>query len=75
MMDYPNRIKELRKKLGLTQDELGKKFKEPKDIAIISRWERGVNKPTADSLLELAVILGVPATEILINTNQTDKAV
>ncbi|WP_411830858.1 helix-turn-helix domain-containing protein [Paenibacillus graminis] len=56
---HPNNIKKLRKERGLTQQALGQKFKSPKDITIISRWERGVVKPSANSLIELCEILQV----------------
>ena len=70
-MSYPNRIKEFRKSLGLTQKQVGLKFREPKNSIVISRWERGINKPSVESLLELARILKVEPSLILI-FNKTD---
>jgi transcriptional regulator with XRE-family HTH domain len=75
MGKYPNRIKELRHKLGYTQQELGNKFAEPKDITVISRWERGVVKPSAEHLLELANALNEDPNKIFLNINKTDKSV
>ena len=37
-------IKELRKKLGLTQGEFAHRLKV--DPTIVSRWERGINRPS-----------------------------
>lgn len=48
----------------MTQQELGSKFKVPKDITVISRWERGVIKPNTINTLELARILKVTPMEI-----------
>lgn len=59
MEKYPNRIRELRTQLGLTQQQLGLRFLKPKDVTVISRWERGIIRPSMDSLLELAHILNV----------------
>lgn len=59
-----NNIKYLRLKRGMTQQELGSKFKVPKDITVISRWERGVIKPNTINTLELARILKVTPMEI-----------
>ena len=73
VMGHPNKIKELRLNLGLTQQQLGMKFKEQKDLTVISRWERGINKPSADSLIELAKIFKVQPSNILIY-NKTDKS-
>lgn len=56
---HPNNIRELRKRLGYTQQDLGQKFKKPKDVTVISRWERGVIKPSAANLVELCRILKV----------------
>ena len=72
---YPNRIKELRIKNGLTQQELGNKFQKPKDITVISRWERGIVRPSTENLLELAEILGVHPNEIFCDDNETDQSV
>lgn len=59
-----NNIRNLRLKKGMTQQELGLKFEKPKDITIISRWERGIIKPNAINVIELARILGVEPGKI-----------
>ncbi|OYD08765.1 helix-turn-helix domain-containing protein [Paludifilum halophilum] len=72
---HPNRIKELRISLDLTQYELGQKFPKAKDPTIISRWERGIVRPSSDNLLELARILKVDPNEIFSPSNKTDMSV
>ncbi len=68
-------IAEMRKSIGLTQDELGEKlFIKGQSV---SKWERGVNLPDASILLELSEILNVSVTEILrgekIDSNNKDN--
>lgn len=43
-MDYPKKIKELREKLFLTQEELAKRL--CTSTVSVSRWERGEYEPT-----------------------------
>lgn len=69
-----NRIMELRTKKGFTQQTLGLKFSEPKDVAVISRWERGITLPNLQSAIELSSILGEPIEKIFTSI-KTDKAV
>lgn len=53
------RIKELRKKHGLTQQQLGEKIGARK--ASVSQWETGDVSPSADYLIALARVFGVSA--------------
>lgn len=71
---HPNKIRIFRNDLGLTQNGLGQKFKQPKDATVISRWERGIVKPSSEHLLELAEILGVHPNQIYFAENETDKS-
>ncbi len=50
-------IKDLRKKVGLTQDELAVKVGVPSNT--VSRWEKAVYKPKLHDLEKLADIFGV----------------
>ncbi len=55
-------IAEMRKSVGLTQDELGERlFIKGQSV---SKWERGLNLPDTSILLELSEILNVSVTEI-----------
>lgn len=53
----PNRLKEIRVKNHLTQEELAEKMRTEKTQ--ISRWERGESIPRSEALIELSQILGV----------------
>lgn len=62
-MVLADRIKEVRLKKNLKQDDLAKAM--GKTNSVISRWEKGENKPDADALLELAEILEVEPNWLL----------
>lgn len=57
-------ISELRKKKGLTQEELAKKIFVTRET--ISKWERGKNIPEGENLSELAAVLETTMEEILL---------
>ena len=58
-----NRIKELRKKKKLTQEELAEKINVTK--LTISRWERGERVPKSDKAQQLANYFGVSVAYLL----------
>lgn len=58
-----NRIKELRKKKKLTQEELAEKINVTK--LTISRWERGERIPKSDKANEIAKLFNVPVSYLL----------
>ena len=57
------RIKELRKKHGLTQESLAMSL--GVDRSTIACWETGRSKPKADGLLKLSVALNCTVDELL----------
>jgi transcriptional regulator with XRE-family HTH domain len=57
------RIQAARLRLGWKQRELAARLE--KDQMTVSRWERGEAKPAAESLDDLARVLGVTADYIL----------
>lgn len=57
-----NRLKEYRKRLALSQQELAKKVNKPQTV--ISSWERGVGAPDANELPMLAKALEVSYDDI-----------
>jgi len=59
----PNRLKEIRVKNHLTQEELAEKMRTEKTQ--ISRWERGESIPRSEALIELSQILGVSVDYLL----------
>lgn len=58
-------IRELRIKKGMTQKELGLKFKTPKAPEIICRWEKGTSTPSSLHMMELSTIFEVSVEKIL----------
>ncbi len=57
------KIKQYRKKLNLSQEELGQKLFVSKQT--ISLWEKGQTVPTVDNLIRLKEIFGVSVDEII----------
>jgi DNA-binding XRE family transcriptional regulator len=56
---WARRIRALRETLGLNQFEFGKRLN--CSSMVISRWERGLQKPPADCLITMGKIAGPPA--------------
>ena len=55
---YARRIKALRKSLSLNQLEFGRRLK--CSSMVISRWERGLQKPPADCLIAMGKMASPP---------------
>jgi len=51
MSDFPKRVKELRRKLTLSQHGLAGEL--GVTLQTVSRWERGLNAPQAEQLFRL----------------------
>ena len=60
---FPDRLRELRKKMKLSQTELGKLI--GLHYINIGRYERGLAKPPTEKLKKLAEVLGVTADYLL----------
>lgn len=60
---FPQRLKELRLKKGLTQTELGKKIGIKQNS--YSDWESGKNEPSLENLIKLADLLEVSVDLLL----------
>jgi len=56
---WARRIKALRNSLGLNQLDFGKGLK--CSSMVISRWERGLQKPPADCLIAMGKMAGPPS--------------
>ena len=56
-------IADIRKEMGLTQEQLGEKVYVTGKA--VSKWERGVSAPGIDLLEPLARVLGITVTELL----------
>lgn len=72
---YHTNIKELRIKRGFTQQQLGQQFRKPVDLTVISRWERGIVRPSSENLLELARALHVHPEQFIFIPIETDLSV
>ena len=65
-MDLRNKILELRKKSGLSLEEMAEKLNVSRQT--ISRWEVGTAQPDAGNLRQLSLLFGVTA-DYLLNDN------
>ncbi len=64
-------IASLRKEHNMTQDELGAKLSIVREN--VSKWERGINMPTPDSLLAMSEIFGVSINELLLGERKNSE--
>ena len=60
---FGQRLRRLRKKAGLTQEELA--FKVDVSLMTLRRWEKGNSTPRTEFVKRLAEALGVPQSELL----------
>ena len=68
-MDIGRKIKELRQKRGITQEEFSEALRV--SVQTISRWENGVNAPDLSMLPQLAVYFRV-TTDYLLGLERSD---
>ena len=66
-----SRLKEYRKRLSLSQQELAKKVDKPQTV--ISSWERGVGVPDANELPVLAKALEISLNDLCGSPEATSK--
>ncbi len=64
-------LAELRKEKGVTQEQVGYELMTSREN--ISKWERGINMPTPDSLMLLSKYYGVTVNEILLGERKTEE--
>ena len=62
-MEFNKKLQELRKRKGLTQEELAEKLFVSRTA--VSKWESGRGYPNLDSLKQLAKLFGVTIDELL----------
>lgn len=67
MIEFGNRVKQLRKQKELTQEQLAKRLWVTKSI--ISAYESGAKFPSLDMLIKLAYTFGV-TTDYLLGVNK-----
>ena len=63
MHNFPNRLKELRNKLGYTQSDLAKKLSITR--ASVNAWEMGLSSPSTPFLVELSRIFHITTDYLL----------
>lgn len=69
-MNLSEQIKKFRKEKNMKQEELAKKLGKSKSV--ISNWEKGINKPDADTIAELCKILKITPNQ-LFNWKENDN--
>ena len=70
--EFPCRIKELRQSLGWSQGQIAKKV--GADVQRISKYERGVIKPTADMIVKMASVFNVSLDYLLLDNPEQNIA-
>lgn len=68
MYDFPNRLKDLRNKMNLTQAELAKKLSLTR--ASVNAWEMGLSAPSTPFIVELSRLFNV-STDYLLGLDDT----
>lgn len=69
-MKFNEKLINLRKKAGLSQEELGYKLNVTRQT--VSKWELGQTTPEMDKLIEISKIFNISVDE-LINESETKK--
>ena len=67
-MEFSERLKELRRQVGLTQVEVAEKLGISQPA--YASWERGVKKPTQENLVKIAQILNVSVDYLVGNSEE-----
>ena len=67
-MEFSERLKNLRKKVGLTQVDVAGKLGISQQA--YASWERGVKKPTQENLVKIAQILNVSVDYLVGNSEE-----
>lgn len=71
-MEFSERLKDLRKQVGLTQVDVAEKLGISQPA--YASWERGVKKPTQDNLVKIAQTLNVSVDYLVGNSEEkTDE--
>jgi transcriptional regulator with XRE-family HTH domain len=65
MKEFGERLKKLRTKKHMTQDELGEIFESPKAQSTVGTWERGVRQPSMEDLVRIAQFFNVSIDYLL----------
>ena len=71
-MNFNEKLIELRKKEGLSQEELGYKLNVTRQT--VSKWELGQTTPEMEKLSEISKIFNISVDELISNTAQNDAS-
>lgn len=66
-MDFSQNLTALRKKVGLSQDNLAEQLHITRQA--VSKWESGLSTPDIDTVMKLCSILGVTPNELLFGSD------
>ncbi len=72
-MKFNERLIELRKKEGLSQEELGYKLNVTRQT--VSKWELGQTTPELDKLVEISRIFNISVDELINNSEETNNII
>jgi putative transcriptional regulator len=67
-MEFSERLKDLRKQVGLTQVDVAEKLGISQPA--YASWERGVKKPTQENLVKIAQVLNVSVDYLVGNSEE-----
>ena len=70
-MEFNNRLYELRKQRGLSQEELANRLNVSRQT--ISKWEVGDSTPDMDKLVAISDLFGISLDELVLGKVQTQK--
>ena len=68
-----NKLLELRKKFGLSQEELAEKLDVSRQA--VSKWERGESLPDTDNLITISKLYDVSLDELVGNINSVENQI
>lgn len=71
-MELKEKLSRLRRKQGWTQDELALKLSVTRQA--VSKWERGVIAPTAEKLIALSRLYGIPLDDLVNGEPPSEEA-
>lgn len=71
-MTLPEKIQILRKKQGLSQEELAERLTVSRQS--ISKWEQGLSQPEIEKVLQLSKIFGVTTDQLLMDDQEIEQA-
>lgn len=70
-MEFSNRLYELRKQKGLSQEELANRLNVTRQT--ISKWEVGDSTPDMEKLMALSDLFGVSLDELVMGKEKTEE--